>query len=62
MSLLTVNQVAERLERDPSLIRAYCRQGRIRAERHGRDWLIEESAVAKFEKTRRGPGRPPAGA
>lgn len=59
MKLLTAAEVATRLGIHPSLVRVYCREGRIKAERKGRDWLITESAVAAFEKTRRGRGRPP---
>ncbi len=58
VTFLTSAEAAERLGIDCSLVRAYCRQGRIKAERQGRDWLIQEQALVQFERTRRGRGRP----
>lgn len=52
MSPFTVNQAAERLGIDPSLVRVYCREGRIRAEKLGRDWLISDAALKTFEEHR----------
>lgn len=55
---LTVPEVAARLGVDPSLVRVWCRNGRLEATKHGRDWLVEESEFRHFEATRRGRGRP----
>jgi predicted site-specific integrase-resolvase len=57
--LLSVTEIAARLGIDPSLVRVYCREGRIKGEKMGRDWFASEAALARFEKTRRGRGRPP---
>lgn len=58
MNALTVPQIAERLGVDPSLVRAWCRKGKIKAEKAGRDWLATPAAVATFEANRAGRGRP----
>lgn len=56
---LTVREVATRLGIDTSLVARYCAEGRLRAEKPGRDWLIEPESVDEFELERRRPGRPP---
>lgn len=58
--LLTVPATAKILKIDPTLVRRYCRQGRMKAIRAGRDWLIpriEAEVFALVVKTYR-PGRP----
>lgn len=54
-----VAEVAERLGIGPDLVARYCAQGRLEAEKPGRDWLIAPESVARFEQERRGRGRPP---
>lgn len=54
--MLTTAQVAERLGLDPSRVRVLAAQGRIVAEKVGRDWVFSEDAVAAFVP--RPPGRP----
>lgn len=42
MTFITTAEAARQLGLDPSLVRCYCRQGRIEAQRVGRDWLISQ--------------------
>ena len=55
--LLTTNQAAEQLNVTPIRIRAMIRDGRLKAEKMGRDYVIKESAL-EFVRNRK-PGRPP---
>jgi len=57
MNLLTVPQAAERLDIGPSLLRRYCRQGRLGTRVGGR-WLITEDELVKFASQPRPMGRP----
>ncbi len=41
----TVSETAERLGITVSLVRRYCRAGRLAAEKLGRDWMVYEGAV-----------------
>lgn len=56
--LLTPDEAAAILGRDVSLVRRYCREGRIRAVKPGRDWLISKDALQEFAKEPRYPGNP----
>lgn len=56
--ILTVRQVAERLEISPSRVRKLIRDGRLPATKHGRDWAIEQSSLDSFIKVPRRAGRP----
>ena len=57
MNLLTTNQVAERLGVTTKRIQAMIRDGRLPAEKMGRDYFIKESDLKLVEN--RKPGRPP---
>ena len=57
---LTVLQAATRLGIHPSLVARYCAQGRLQAEKPGRDWQIDPADFARFERVRRQVGRPPS--
>ncbi len=57
---LTAAEVATRLGIGTDLVARYCKEGRLRAEKPARDWLIEPASVAAFEAERRRPGRPPS--
>jgi excisionase family DNA binding protein len=57
MSLLTTKQVAERLGVTTKRIQAMIRDGRLPAEKFGRDYVIKESDLKLVED--RKPGRPP---
>jgi len=56
--LLTTTQAAERLNVTQRMIRKYCQDRRIKATKVGRDWLIEEGALDKFQQEPRKVGRP----
>lgn len=57
---LTISQVADRLDLDPSRIKRLIKDGKLKAERFGkRMWIIKETDLAEFEATRNTkPGRP----
>ena len=55
MKYLTPDEVAERLQRSPELIRRWIREGRLRAEKVGRSWAVTERELNKFR--RHEPGR-----
>jgi excisionase family DNA binding protein len=57
MHLLSIPQAAERLGVTPSLVRRWCRAGRL-GTKVGTPWVITEAELRVFAKTRRGPGRP----
>lgn len=46
--LLTAAEVAERLRTTPSVIVRDCRDGKIRATKPNRSWLITEEALADY--------------
>jgi excisionase family DNA binding protein len=46
MSLLSTNQAAEKLNVTPIRVRQLIREGKITAQKVGRDYAIEESALA----------------
>lgn len=54
--LLTTNEAAALLGVTPVYVRTLIREGRLPAERYGRDWLIARSALLALE--RRPVGRP----
>lgn len=56
--ILTGKQVADRLGVDPSLVRRWCRMGKLTGRREDAGWLIEDAVVEAFEATRAGRGRP----
>jgi excisionase family DNA binding protein len=55
--LLSVAQAAERLGLSPSLIRRYCRQGRLGVRVGGR-WVISSDHLEQFVKEPRSIGYP----
>lgn len=56
MSRLTTAQAAEKLGVNASRIRQLIIEGRLPAEKLGRDWLIDEKALDQVRD--RKPGRP----
>jgi excisionase family DNA binding protein len=58
MKLLSVKEVARRLDISESLVRRYCREGRIEAQKIG-GWAITEAALKELETQPRRVGRPP---
>ena len=57
MKQLTTPQAAERLGVSIYRIQQFIREGRLPAEKVGRDWLIREGDLKLVEN--RKPGRPP---
>jgi excisionase family DNA binding protein len=57
-NFLTVPEAAQRLNRSVAWVRRLCQQGRIRAIKAGRDWLIPEDILDEYKP--RKVGRPPA--
>lgn len=47
--VLTPQIVAERLGVETRTVQKWCAQGRLPAQKPGRDWLISEESLAKFE-------------
>lgn len=58
MKLLTTKDVAERLGLSAIRVRELIRDGKIQAQQVGRDWVIEESALASVTVYGKA-GRPP---
>lgn len=48
MKLLTVPEAARRLARNPELVRRWLREGRLRGQKFGRDWLVSERDLDRF--------------
>lgn len=48
---LNAQEVAERLGRPVSYVRYLCREGKIRASRDGREWLIRPESVREWLET-----------
>ena len=59
MALLTTKQAEERLGVNDRRVTALIREGRLPAEKVGRDWLIREKDLAKVKDRRT--GRPKKG-
>ena len=57
MKLLTAKQAAEILGVHHSRVRVLIREGRLPAQKLGREWIIMESDLEKVKD--RKPGRPP---
>ncbi len=51
--LLTVAQVAERLDRSTEQVRRYLREGRLHGERIGGQWFIREDELERFRESLR---------
>jgi len=51
--LYSVKEVAQQLDVNDSRVRQLVRQQRIRAYRLGRDYIIPESSLQEFQRTRR---------
>lgn len=51
-------EAAEYVGLTDSLVRRYCREGRIPAERLGRNWYIRKSDLDRFNRKPRKSGNP----
>lgn len=54
---LTVEQVAERLERDVQMVRRWIREGRLEAERVGGIYFVRPGALRRFKVPKARPRR-----
>ena len=43
-------QVAEQLGRNEVLVRRWLREGRLRGEKYGRDWVVTERELERFKR------------
>lgn len=57
-SLLSIPQAAERLGLSAAMVRRYCAQGRLPAEKVGKGWAIRRRDVERFAASPRRSGRP----
>jgi len=58
--MLTTSKFAEFIDASADTVKKYCQRGVITgAVKAGHSWLIPKSEVAKFQRSRRKPGRPP---
>jgi len=57
--LLTITEAAERLGLSLAMLRRHCADGKIPAQKIGRDWAIRRHDVEHFTATPRHSGRPP---
>ena len=56
--LLTINETAERLGLSVAMVRRYCSDGKLAAQKIGRDWAILRRDVEHFAAVPRHSGRP----
>jgi excisionase family DNA binding protein len=56
--LLTVTETAERLGLSIAMVRRYCAEGKLPAQKIGRDWAIRQGDVGHFAAEPRHRGRP----
>jgi excisionase family DNA binding protein len=56
--LLTVSEAAERLGLSVAMVRRYCGDGKLSAQKIGRDWAIRQHDVEHFASAPRHSGRP----
>lgn len=55
---LTTTDAAEQLGIQPGSVKRLCQRGTLKAEKRGRDWLIEVTEVERYKVERRNVGRP----
>jgi excisionase family DNA binding protein len=55
---LTTNQAGERLQVSRKMIIKLINEGRITAEKVGRDYFIQVSEIARYQRNRKRAGRP----
>ncbi|MDO9131050.1 MAG: type II toxin-antitoxin system HicB family antitoxin [Anaerolineales bacterium] len=56
--LLTISEAAERLGLSVAMVRRYCADGKLPAQKIGRDWAIRQRDAEHFAATPRHSGRP----
>ena len=57
-ALLSIPEAAERLGLSEAMVRRYCAQGRLRAQKVGKGWAIQRWDVERFAASPRQSGRP----
>jgi excisionase family DNA binding protein len=57
-TLLTIPEVAERLGLSEPMVRRYCAEGRLPAQKVGNGWVVRRWDVERFAATPRRSGRP----
>ncbi len=57
-SIYSVDEAAEKLGVERSVICRYCRLGRLKARKFGNSWVITKSALEDFAKKPRERGNP----
>jgi excisionase family DNA binding protein len=57
--MLTTTQAAAILKIAARTVKDYCADGRLQAVKYGRDWLIEETEVKRYQRERRPRGPQP---
>lgn len=53
--MITTNEAARRLGVGPRRLRYLIAGGRLKAQKIGRDWLVEEASVDAFVRLKSGP-------
>jgi len=48
--LMTVDQVAERLNRHPVLVRRWLRDGVLKGQKFGPTWMVSNRELARFKR------------
>jgi len=56
--MLTTSEAAPLLNVQPKTVTRYILRGLIHAEKHGRDYLITDAEIERFQQARRKPGKP----
>ena len=56
--LMTISEAAQRLRLSAAMTRRYCSEGRLPAQKIGRDWALYEHDVDAFASRSRNRGRP----
>lgn len=56
--MLTTKESAAELNIQPRSVKKLCQRGILKAEKIGRDWLIEEEEVERYQAQRKPAGRP----
>lgn len=57
-NLFNATEAGEYLSLDPSIVRRYCREERIKAQRFGADWAITKDELDRFKAEPRPRGNP----
>lgn len=56
--MLTTTQAATVLGLEPRTVSKFIRRGVLKAEKFGRDWMIAEAEIERYQSERKKAGRP----